>query len=69
MIAEFISPETLGFILIAVLLCVAGIEFIEVSIDRIQNPVISSPGWWMMGLILFTIIIKEFTARRWLLCA
>ena len=55
--------EYIATLIIAVLLCVAGIEFIEVSIDRIRNPVISSPEWWMVGLILFTIIIKEFTAR------
>ena len=55
--------EYIATLIIAVLLCVAGIEFIEVSIDRIRNPEISSPEWWMVGLILFTIIIKEFTAR------
>ena len=45
--------EYIATLIIAVLLCVAGIEFIEVSIDRIRNPVISSPEWWMVGLILF----------------
>ena len=55
--------EYVATLIIAVLLCVAGIEFIEISIDRIQNPAISEPEWWMVGLIFFTILIKEFTAR------
>mgnify|MGYP001181318451 FL=1 len=55
--------EYVATLIISVLLCVAGIEFIEVSIDRIRNPVISNPEWWIVGLIFFTILIKEFTAR------
>ena len=55
--------EYVATLIISVLLCVAGIEFIEVSIDRIKNPIISEPEWWMVGLIFFTILIKEFTAR------
>ena len=55
--------EYVATLIISVLLCVAGIEFIEVSIDRIKNPIISDPEWWMVGLIFFTILIKEFTAR------
>ena len=52
--------EYVATLIISVLLCVAGIEFIEVSIDRIKNPIISDPEWWMVGLIFFTILIKEF---------
>ena len=55
--------EYVATLIISVLLCVAGIEFIEVSIDRIRNPVISNPEWWIVGLIFSTILIKEFTAR------
>ena len=55
--------EYIATLIIAVLLCVAGIEFIEVSIERIRNPIISSLEWWMVGTIVFTIIIKEITAR------
>ena len=55
--------EYIATLIIAVLLCVAGIEFIEVSIDRIRSPIKSTPEWWMIGLIFFTILIKEFTAR------
>ena len=55
--------EYVATLIISVLLCVAGIEFIEVSIDRIKNPIISEPEWWVVGLIFFTILIKEFTAR------
>jgi cation diffusion facilitator family transporter len=55
--------EYVATLIISVLLCVAGIEFIEVSIDRIKNPIISQLEWWMVVLIFFTILIKEFTAR------
>ena len=55
--------EYIATLIIAVLLCVAGIEFIEVSIERIQNPVITEPEWWMVGLVFLTILVKEFTAR------
>ena len=55
--------EYVATLIIAVLLCVAGIEFIEVSIERIRNPIISKPEWWMVGLVFLTILIKELTAR------
>ena len=56
--------EYVATLIISVLLCVAGIEFIEVSIDRIRNPVISNPEWWIVGLIFFTILIIPKTNRH-----
>ena len=55
--------EYIATLIIAVLLCVAGVELLEVAIDRIRNPEILTPEWWMIGLIIVTIVIKEITAR------
>ena len=55
--------EYIATLIIAILLCVAGIEFIEASIERIRNPQLVSSEWWMIILLSMTIIIKVFTAR------
>ena len=55
--------EYIATLIIAVLLVVAGIEFIETSIDRIRNPQAVTAKWWMVVLIGFTILLKELTAR------
>ncbi len=55
--------EYIATLIIAVLLMVVGIEFIKVSIDRIRDPVMISSEWWMVGLLVLTIVLKEVTAR------
>ena len=55
--------EYIATLIIAILLCVAGIEFIEASIDRIQNPKLVVAEWWMILILMVTIILKEITAR------
>ena len=55
--------EYIATLIIAILLCVAGIEFIESSINRIRNPELVSAQWWMVGVLAGTIVIKEMTAR------
>ncbi len=55
--------EYIATLIIAILLFVAGIEFIESSISRLMNPEPILPEWWMIGLIGSTIILKEITAR------
>ena len=55
--------EYIATLIIAILLCVAGIEFIEASIDRIQNPERVLAEWWMILILMVTIILKEITAR------
>ena len=55
--------EYIATLIIAILLCVAGIEFIEASIDRIQNPEQVIAEWWMILILMVTIILKEITAR------
>ena len=55
--------EYVATLIISILLCVAGIEFIETAIDRIQNPVMIVSDWWMVLILGLTIVIKEITAR------
>ena len=55
--------EYIATLIVAVLLCVAGIEFIEASIERIRNPQLVSSAWWMIIDLLATVILKEFTAQ------
>ena len=55
--------EYIATLIIAILLGVASIEFVEASINRIISPSPVNPEWWMIGVIAFTIIIKETTAR------
>ena len=55
--------EYIATLIIAILLCVAGIEFVEASIDRIQNPERVAAEWWMILMLMVTIILKEITAR------
>jgi cation diffusion facilitator family transporter len=55
--------EYIATLIIAILLCVAGIEFVKVSIDRIQNPETVASEWWMILILMVTIILKEITAR------
>lgn len=55
--------EYIATLIIAILLVVAGIEFIEAAIDRIRNPELVLSEWWMIIALGATIILKEITAR------
>ncbi len=55
--------EYIATLIIAILLIVTGIEFIESSVHRILNPEPVNPQWWMIAVIFLTIFIKEVTAR------
>ena len=55
--------EYIATLIIAILLCVTGIEFIQSSIDRILHPEPINPAWWMINIIFLTVILKEITAR------
>jgi len=55
--------EYIATLIIAILLCVAGVEFFEASINRISNPTLITSEWWMVIILLGTIVIKEITAR------
>jgi cation diffusion facilitator family transporter len=54
--------EYVATLVIAILLIVAGIEFIESSIEHIVNPTIVEPEWWMIISIIITIFIKMIVA-------
>ena len=54
--------EYVATLVIAVLLIVAGIEFIESSIDRILHPILIDPAWWMIIAIISTIFVKIIIA-------
>jgi len=55
--------EYIATLIIAVLLMVAGIEFIKAAIDRIQNPELVEAEWWVVIALGVTIVLKEITAR------
>ena len=55
--------EYVATLVIAVLLIVAGIEFIESSIDRIIHPIVIEPSWWMIIAIISTIFVKIIIAH------
>ena len=55
--------EYVATLVIAILLIVAGIEFIESSIERIVNPTIIEPEWWMILSIIITFFIKMIVAQ------
>ncbi len=55
--------EYVATLVIAVLLIVAGIEFIESSIDRIIHPIVIEPAWWMIIAIISTIFLKIIIAN------
>ena len=55
--------EYIATLIIAILLGVASVEFFEVSVRRIISPSPVNAEWWMVGVIAFTIVIKETTAR------
>ncbi|MDP6032376.1 MAG: cation diffusion facilitator family transporter [Candidatus Marinimicrobia bacterium] len=55
--------EYIATLIIAILLVVAGIEFLQVAINRIQHPELVEASWWMIILLSVTILLKEMTAR------
>jgi cation diffusion facilitator family transporter len=55
--------EAIATVIVAVLLVVVGLEILKGALDRLFNPEDFKASWWVIGLILFTIIIKEWLAR------
>ena len=55
--------EYIATLIIAILLCVAGIEFIEAAFERISDPQLIEVKWWMVIVLAVTIVLKEITAR------
>ncbi|MBC8402444.1 MAG: cation transporter [Candidatus Marinimicrobia bacterium] len=55
--------EYIATLVIALLLAVVGIEFIQSSIKRILDPQLIAVNWWMIAAVAITIVFKELTAR------
>lgn len=55
--------EYVAALVVAILLCVTGIEFIKSSINAILHPTPLEPQWWMILAVGLTIIVKEISAR------
>jgi len=55
--------ELVAALVIAVLLGVAGIEFLEASVRRIITPEPLEAGWWVVGLVVLLALIKEWNSR------
>ena len=55
--------EAITGIIVAVLLIITGIEFIISSVKRILKPETFKTGIIFIGLVAFTILLKEFLAR------
>ena len=55
--------EYIATLVIAILLAVVGIEFIQSSIKRILDPQLITVNWWMIAAVAITIVFKELTAR------
>ena len=53
--------EYIATLIIAILLCVAGIEFIEAAFVRISDPQLIEVKWWMVIVLAVTIVLKEIT--------
>ena len=41
----------------------AGIEFLEASVERISEPEPLVAGWWVVGVVLLLAVIKEWNSR------
>jgi len=55
--------EAIATVVVAILLSVAGIEIIKSAAGRLLHPRNFEASWWIIGIIAFTILIKEFLAR------
>ncbi len=55
--------EAVATVIVAVLLAVAGLEILKGSLERFFHPVDFKTSWGIIGLIVFTIVIKEWLAR------
>jgi len=55
--------ESVAAIVIAVLLGVAGIEFLESSVHRILDPQAVEAGWWVVVVVLILAGVKEWNSR------
>ena len=55
--------EAIATVVVAVLLVVVGIEVFKGAVGRILHPRGFNASWWIVGIIFFTVVIKELLAR------
>lgn len=55
--------ESVAAVIIAVLLGVAGLEFLQSSIERIVHPEPIEAGWWVVGVVVSLALVKEWNSR------
>lgn len=55
--------EPIATLIIAIFLVLAGVEFIRISIERLQESQEIIGSGWVIGAVLFSIIFKEVMAR------
>lgn len=55
--------EAIATVVVAVLLVAVGLEILKGSLERLFHPVDFKASWWIIGLILLTIVVKEWLAR------
>ena len=55
--------ETIAAVIIAILLAVAGFEFLQSSVKHILAPEPVHAPWWVVGVVLVLAVIKEWNAR------
>lgn len=55
--------EAIASVMVAVLLLVAGVEIFKEALGQILHPKSFNASWWVIGIIAFTVVIKELLAR------
>ncbi len=55
--------EAIATVVVAVLLVAVGLEILKGSLERLFHPVGFETSWWIIGLIVLTIVIKEWLAH------
>ena len=55
--------ESVATLVVAVLLFLAGVEFLHRSIDAITDPTTATAPSWVIALIVLTVLLKELMAR------
>lgn len=55
--------ESVAAVIIAVLLGVAGIEFLQSSIEHLLHPEPLEAGWWVVGVVVALAAVKEWNSR------
>jgi len=55
--------EAIASVMVAVLLLVAGVEIFKEALGQILHPKSFNASWWVIGIIAFTVVMKELLAQ------